>query len=176
MERMVKLVSMVNHEVILNDNNYGVKKVFPKKDSFQMIPFDTLQSVIWGNTGASNMLNNGTLYIENMQDKIDLGLEAEGTTQPTNIRVLTDPQILTLLKVKSVPDFIKEINGLSMMQLNGIIDYAVTNKIIDTEKSNILQKLTGKDIVALVARENENKLIDEKIARKEAMDKQFGVQ
>lgn len=168
MNRMVKVVSMVNHNVILNDMNYNIKKVFTKKGAVQMIEFDKLQSMMWSNQGCANMFHDGTLYIENMKDKIDLGLEEEGTTVPTKVRVLSDAQILTLLKVKTMKEFCQELRGLSKTQIEGIVDYAVANKIVDIEKSNLLKDLVGKDIVALIARENENKVVDERIAKREA--------
>lgn len=168
MERMVKVVNMTNSNIVLNDNSYGLKKIFPKKGAIQMVSFDILQNMLWSNVGCSNMFKKGMLYIENMQDKIDLGLEEEGTKTPTNIRVLTDAQILTLLKVKPMKEFLEELRGLSQVQIEGIVDYAINNKIVDVEKNNILKELTGRDIIALIARANENQLIDERIAKREA--------
>jgi hypothetical protein len=60
------------------------------------------------------MIDTGMLYIDDMQAKIDLGLEEPGTETPTRIKVFTPEQILTLLKIKKYDDFKAEIDSVSI--------------------------------------------------------------
>jgi hypothetical protein len=52
--------------------------------------------MLWDN-GVRVMIDRGILYIPDMKDKIDLGLEPEDATEPENIIVLSDLQINNLL-------------------------------------------------------------------------------
>ena len=104
-----------------------------------------------------------------MKTKIELGLEDEGTVQPTKIIILNDTQMMTLLKVRTYEQFVQELSHLPMSQANALVDFAVKNQIIDTKKVNYLKELTGRDIVKLIAREAEIREID---ARNAAIEKQ----
>ncbi len=131
------------------------------------IPFDTVEQLLWS-TGFRNMLESGTLYIDNMQDKIDLGLEPQGTTEPTNYKVLNNSQMLTLLKIRTPEEFEKEIKTYPIEQINILIQYAVANEIAEPQKVAILKEITGKDIVKLIARKHEMAEADKIQKEKEA--------
>jgi len=166
--RMVVFKSMVGKTVIVNEPAYGIRRVFPNKGAIQTIPFNIVEQLLWSN-GFRNMLSTGVLYIENMQDKIDLGLEEPGTKIPTKIRILTDEQMLTLLKVRSYDDFVKELASLSLDQANAIVDYAVRTQTIDTQKVDYLKEVTGRDVIKIIARNKENAEADKAAAEREAL-------
>lgn len=166
--RNVVFKSMVGKTVIVNEPAYGIRRVFPNKGAIQTIPFNIVEQLLWSN-GFRNMLSTGVLYIENMQDKIDLGLEEPGTKIPTKIRILTDEQMLTLLKVRSYDDFVKELASLSLDQANAIVDYAVRTQTIDTQKVDYLKEVTGRDVIKIIARNKENAEADKAAAEREAL-------
>jgi hypothetical protein len=83
------------------------------KGQSQSLPFDIVQNLYF-TVGFQNLINEGILYIPNMQDKIDLGIESEGTTQPTRVVVLNETQMKTLLTVRSYNDFVQELSHLPM--------------------------------------------------------------
>lgn len=166
--RMVVFKSMVGKTVIVNEPAYGIRRVFPNKGAIQTIPFNIVEQLLWSN-GFRNMLSTGVLYIENMQDKIDLGLEEPGTKIPTKIRILTDEQMLTLLKVRSYDDFVKELASLSLDQANAVVDYAVRTQTIDTQKVDYLKEVTGRDVIKIIARNKENAEADKAAAEREAL-------
>lgn len=111
-QRLVKLTSTDTGTVVVHEPAYSIHREFPGKGTSQMIPFDIMEQLMW-RTGFKNMILSGTLYIDNMQDKIDLGLEDPETKDPTNIKVLNEAQIITLLKVKSYEDFVAELETVS---------------------------------------------------------------
>lgn len=148
-QRMVKLTSTDSGRVIVHEPAFSVHREFPGKGTSQVIPFDVVEQLMW-RTGFKNMIMSGTLYIADMQDKIDLGLEEPDTKEPTRIKVLNDQQILTLLKVSSYDKFVNELSTLPSEQINNIITYAVDNEIIDPQKDDYLKKLTGRDILKMI--------------------------
>lgn len=172
-ERMVMIKSMANSTVAIYEPAYNVRKIFPKRGSKQVIPFDVVEQLLWTN-GFRNMLDAGVLYIENMQDKIDLGLEEPDTKEPTRYKVLNDAQMLTLMKIKSVEDFKKDLADLPKEQINNLVSFAVKNEYLDSEKASILKALTGKDIIKMVSRKHENEELDRLAAEKEQARREEG--
>lgn len=150
-DRMVILQNTQAGTVEIYSPAYNVKRVFPGKGTKQSIPFDVLEQLLW-DEGVRYMIETGLLYIEDMQAKIDLGLEEPDTKVPTRIKVFTPEQILTLLKIKSYDDFVKEIDSVSVEQANEVVRYAVENNLVDNDKVNYLKTITGKDIIAMIAR------------------------
>lgn len=124
--------------------------------------------------GFKNMIRSGILYIDNMQDKIDLQLEDPDTKAPTKIRVLTDEQILTLLKVKSYEDFVKELATVSLDQANAVVNYAVENSIVDNRKVDYLKEITGRDVVKIIAHKRDAAEAERINAEKEARRRNEG--
>lgn len=163
-QRMVKLTSTDAGRVIVHEPAFGVHREFPDKGTSQMMPFDVVEQLMW-RTGFKNMIMSGTLYIADMKDKIDLGLEEPDTKEPTRIKVLNDQQILTLLKVLSYDKFVEEVSSLPSEQINNIVLYAVENEIIDTQKVAYLKELTGRDILKMISNKHD-RIEAEKMAQK----------
>ena len=164
--RMVAIKSTVDRTVVVNRPEFGIRRQWVAKNQTQMIPFDIVQNLYF-TVGFQNLINEGILYIDNMQDKIDLGIEDVGTTKPTRVVVLNDSQMLTLLKVKKIDEFIDELSHLPMSQAHALVDFAVKNEIIDKSKVDYLKQLTGRDIVKIIARNREAEEIDKAEALKE---------
>ena len=154
-ERMVVLKNMVNGKVVVNKPAYGVRRVWNKRNQPMAIEYNTVQQLLW-DPGFRNMIDSGILYIENMKDKIDLGLEPVGTEEPVNIIVLTETEMKEPFSV-----FKRKVSELSKVQVDNLISYAVENEIVNTEKCKYLKEVTGKDILASISRkqdmEEENK-------------------
>jgi len=58
------------------------------------------------------MFKQGLLYIDNMKDKQDLGLEPLEATEPTNIIALSPKQMEEMLTVKPIAVFKRELSKL----------------------------------------------------------------
>lgn len=101
--------------------------------------------------GFSKMLERGYLYIDSMQDKIDLGLEPYGATEPENIRVLTDDKIKDMLIKYPITTFKGELKKYNDAQINALVNYAIANEVLDAEKCSLLKDITGIDILKAVA-------------------------
>lgn len=172
-DRMVAFRNTTAGNVIVHEPAYNVHREFLGKNTIQKIPFDIVEQLMW-RPGFKNMIRSGILYIDNMQDKIDLQLEDPDTKAPTKIRVLTDEQILTLLKVKSYEDFVKELATVSLDQANAVVNYAVENSIVDNRKVDYLKEITGRDVVKIIAHKRDAAEAERINAEKEARRRNEG--
>lgn len=152
--RMVRFRNTTSGKVIVHEPAYGVHREFLGMGAVQMIPFDIVEQLLW-RPGFRNMITAGIIYIDDMQDKIDLQLEEPDTKVPTKIKVLTPEQMLALLKVKSYEEFVDELSTISIDQANAIVDYAAENSLIDPQKINYLKEVTGRDVVSIIARKRQ---------------------
>lgn len=162
--RMVNIRSTSTGTVTVHEPAYNIHRVFPNYGSVQKIPFEIVEQLLWSN-GFKNLLQKGFLYIDSMQDKIDLGLEDPDTKTPTRLKTLNDGQIITLLKVKSLDEFKTEIESLPSEQIKRIVDYAVENSIVDMEKIDYIKEITGQDIMAMITKNRQ--IADAEKAEKE---------
>lgn len=169
--RMVKLISTSNSTVVVSRPEYGIRREWQREGSFQMIPFNTVEQLLF-TTGFRNMIDTGTLYIDNMQDKIDLGLEEVGTTVPTNIVVLTEAERAKLLSpAVSFKEFVQVLSKVTVDQAQKVVDYAAKHNLIDYEKTDYLKAITGRDIIAIIAHNRQLQEMDRVAAAKEASRK-----
>lgn len=153
-QRMVIIKNLVNHRVGISIPELGLQKKWTKKGAMATIPFDMLEQALWY-AGVRTLFEKGSLYIESMQDKIDLGLEPVGATEPENIIVLNDGQRLNILKLMKYEEFVDKVSQLNRTQVDNLIEYAIENKIVDVDKCTYLKKLTGKDIIKTIALKEE---------------------
>lgn len=165
--RLVKLRSTVVGTFSISEPAYNLVRVFPNKGAVQTVPFDVLEQLLW-QPGFRVAIDTGMLYIDDMQDKIDLGLEEPDTKTPTNIKVLNETQMMTLLKVKPYNEFIDELETLPMQQIRDLADYAAENNLVDMQKVDAIKQITGKDIVAMINKRRQFEEADRIAAEKEA--------
>ena len=147
--RKVKVISTIDATVGIDDPQVRFSRTWDRKGTIREIDFDTLQELSY-NVGVWNMFLSGILYIDDMEAKIALGLEEEGTEEPTNVIVLTDKQRERYLKVAPLHDLKEICAKLSKTEIDSLIDYAVEHEIINYDKCTYLKQLTGKDIIKMI--------------------------
>jgi hypothetical protein len=150
--RKVTVKSMVNYSVGLNIPDLRFKRDFTKEGETKAIDFDTLFEGVTS-LGVRTLFDEGILYIDNKQDRIDLGLEEEG--QPERFRILNRGQILKLLKVDPVSKLQETLETLPREQINRIAEVAIEEKFTDFEKCNVIKKFCGIDVISSVQNMNE---------------------
>ena len=166
-DRMVIVKSSVNSTVSVVYPQYGINRRWNAMGQPMQIPFEAVQQCLWEN-GFNRMIQSGILYIENMQDKIDLGLEPVGATTPTNIIVFTEKDMEMLLNSIPLDVFKKRVTEAPKMQVDNLIDYAIEHEIVDMEKIDFLKKLTNRDILKAISSKREDKEADERAAKEDA--------
>ena len=161
MARMVMVTNMVNGMVSVKDPSTGVNRRWMKRGQTQPIPYEALEQLLWQD-GFRNMLETGVLYIKDMKDKKDLGLEPEEATKPTNILALSEVEMKNLLEKTPFDVFKKEVLPLPRVQVDNLIEFAIENKIVDTAKCAFLKQVSGKDILLAISRKEEDEEIEKK--------------
>lgn len=162
-DRMVSLKSMVDGTVTVKKPEFGVNRKWIRREQTMALPFSIVEQLLW-DTGFKNMIDSGILYIESMTDKIDLGLEPEDATEPTNIIALSIKDMEKLWNEDNIEVFKKTVVNLPRVQVDNLISYAVEKEIADSEKCRFIKKLTGgKDILLSISRKQEEREYDEKM-------------
>lgn len=145
--RKVTVKSMVNYTVGLTIPDLRFKREFTKEGETKSIDFDTLFEGVTS-LGVRTLFEEGILYIENKQDRIDLGLEEEG--QEEKFKILNRGQILKLLKVDPISKLESTLEVLPREQVNRIAEVAIEEKFTDFDKCNVIKKYCGIDIISSV--------------------------
>ena len=152
----VNIISTTVGEVSVFEPSIPFRASWPAKGSTRAVEKDIVEQLLF-TPGFKYMIDTGMLYIENMEQKKELGIEPEDATEPVNVIVLTDTTKNKYLKMYSTDKFKEEIKKLSHEQLIDLADYAIENKIADFEKSEILEKACGKNIIKGIQLARQNK-------------------
>lgn len=167
MSRQVILKSAVEGSVSVNYPQYGVNRKWNKIGQPMSMPYEVVEQCLWEN-GFRRMIESGILYIENMQDKIDLGLEPYDATEPTNIIVFNENEMKELWKTATLDEFKEKVLSAPRTQVDSLITYAIKNEIVEMDKVNFIKKLTGKDVLASVTLKRDVEEAEEREAREAA--------
>lgn len=149
--RKVMVKSESTGRLSINLPELQLKRIWEKKGTIRPISFEDLQQALYV-PGVEYMFKEGMLSIESMQDKIDLGLEPEGTKEdsPVNIIILNDSQKKRYLTVLPISEFKQELEKLPYEQINSLVDYAIEKELMDMDKCDILKEKTGIDIIRAI--------------------------
>ena len=151
----VKLISKVSHSVYIEDPQLNIRHTFNGIGTSFAVEKEDLEQMLY-DPGIAYMVENGILYIEDMEVKKELGLEPEDATEPVNIIVLSDNDRRRYMTVMPLFEFKEAIKKLSFEQIQQLADYAVANKLTDFEKVEIIKKMCGRDIIAAVRLHEQN--------------------
>lgn len=149
MNKKVKIKNTTNGRIGINIPDLKLSRIWEKKNVIKDIDFDDLEQALY-DSGVEYMIRQGMLEIEDMEVKIALGLEEEGTTTPVNIIVLSEKEMERYLKVLPIVDFKKKIADLPKEQIYNLLDYAIEKEIIQLDKNDILKQITGTDVMEAV--------------------------
>ena len=152
--RIVKVKNLTNGRVGIKSNDLRFSRTWEKKGAVKAIPFETLQQLLYED-GVEYMFKQGILGIDELRDKIDLGLEEEG--EEPRIIVLTDAQkkrYLTLAPVQELRELLKKLPREQIFQL---VDYAIEHEISDLNRCDLLKKYTDIDIISAIKLNRDSK-------------------
>lgn len=160
MDTKVKVKSLISSYVLLSVPDLKLRREWEKKGAVKIIPFDQLEEAMY-NPGVEALFREGALGIDDMEVKIALGLEPPEATEPVNIIILTDAQRERYLKNMPMVDFRQQIKELPQEQLRELAEYAIEHQIVDFDKSELLFKLTGIDIMGAIKLNRDNEPVKE---------------
>ena len=142
MNDKVIVTSMVSGNVGLTLPHLRVNKTWPKKGTKLPVVKEILREAIY-EPGVEYMFKNGILYIEDMDFKIELGLEAEGAKAPTAIVPVDEKYLERLLKRMPVAEMKQAIKGMNDNQKREMIEYASEQNDIQLDRLSAIKELTG---------------------------------
>lgn len=150
--KQVVLTSTIDGYVGINVPDLHLKRLWERKGAKKTIPLDVLREAFY-DPSVEYLLRQGILYIDDLDAKIELGLEDESAREPSatlNIQILKDEDILRLLTVVPIYDFKEKIKTLNKEQIQAIANYAIKNELTNFEKSEVLKEYLGIDIIKTV--------------------------
>lgn len=149
MEDKVKVINLISSRVNINIPDVRLNRIWEKKGAIKTVPFDQLEEALY-NPGVEALFKEGILGIEDLETKKKLGLEPEDAKEPVNIITLNDQQRKRYLTVMPLLDFKDKIKELSVEQVRELAQFAIDNEIADFDKSEIIKKITGTDIIGSI--------------------------
>ena len=146
---MIKRKYLCNYEITVSIPELHFTRKFPRKNARVSIDRDTFVEMA-NDPGLMYMLETGMLYLDDMETKIELGLEPEDATEPQNIKMLTDKDFERYLTVLPVSELKGVLDKMQVEQVKSLVDYAIRNEITDIGRCDILKKKTGTDVIRAV--------------------------
>ena len=149
MNEKVIVTSMVGGNVGLTLPHLRVNKTWPKKGTKLPIEKDILREAIY-EPGVEYMFKNGILYIEDMDFKIELGLEEEGVKTPTAIIPVDEKYLERVLKRMPLAEMKKVVKEMNDNQRRELVDYAAEQNDIQLDRISALKDIIGIDLFKVI--------------------------
>ena len=151
MNDKVLVISMVNHPVSIGlpQNGYMIRKEWLQRGAKVLIDKEALREAIY-NPGTERIFKKGILYIEDMEFKIELGLEEPETKTPTNIIPIDEKYLERIMKRMPIAEMKQVIKKMSPDQLNELILYASAQNDIQLDRITAIKELTGTDLFKVI--------------------------
>ena len=154
MNDKVIVTSMVNGIIGINRPEYRLVKTWPQKGAKLPIEKEALRQAIY-EPGVEYMFKKGMLYIDDMDFKIELGLEEEGAKAPTNIIPVDEKYLERVLKRMPLREMKEAIKAMNDNQKRELVDYATEQNDIQLDRINAIKELTGIDLFKVIELKNQ---------------------
>ena len=145
-DKKVVITNLVDATVGINIPELRLNRTWEKKGAKKMIPFSVLQEAIYDN-GTEYLFKQKILYIEDKEVRIELGLEEPDSKEEL---LLNEKQMKRYLTVLPLNELKEAIKTMGQGPLQSLIQYAVDNEIVNIERCDLIKKITGKDIIAMI--------------------------
>jgi hypothetical protein len=154
MNERVIVTSMVSGNVGITLPHLRFVKTWPKKGTKLPIDKEILREAIY-DPGVESMFRDGVLYIEDMDFKIELGLEEEGAKAPTAIVPIDEKYLERVMKRMPIHEMKKVVKEMSNDQKRELIDYAAGQNDIQLDRVNALKEIVGVDLFKVIELKNQ---------------------
>lgn len=124
-------------------------RVWNKKGQKLPVSKDVLREAIY-EPGIEYMFKKGILYIDDMEMKIELGLEAPGTTAPTEVLPVDDKYLNRVLKLMPISEMKAAIDKMSIVQKQELVDYTSKQNDIQLDRLAIVSEKCNVDILKTI--------------------------
>lgn len=149
MDEKVMVTSMVSSQVSLILPDLRLRKTWPKKGAKLPIDKAVLREAIY-EPGVEYMFKNGVLYIDDMDFKIELGLEPEGAKAPTDVIPVDDKYLNRVLRLMPISEMKAAIKAMNKDQVEELITYATGMNDIQFDRIDAIKQITGTDLLKVI--------------------------
>lgn len=146
MSDKVKIISAFDGRCGIDNSDLHISRRWPARGSSVLMDKSVVEELMYDDS-FKNMIEDGTLYIEDLEFKKELGIEPEDATTPTII-YLGDKELERYWKTMPLSQFKVEIKKLKKNQIDSLVDYAMNHGEEGTiPKANFLSEVSGRNIL-----------------------------
>lgn len=150
MAKMIDVMSTAKARIIVNVPSLNFRRIWPKKGAVVKIPEDILDQAFY-EPGVEYLFKTGLLFISDMGKKIELGIEDEGTTEPTRVLLIDDKEAKRMIEEMPEKEFVETLDRLSHDQLMDLAFTAIDLECTNYEKNSARQRKTDINVYKAVA-------------------------
>ena len=147
------VTNTTNHSVLIELPESKFRRTWQKEASMK-VDLEILREAIY-DTGFKAFIDEGVLFIEEKEIRVELGLEEEDAEKPF-ITILKPAQMIRLIKVATIGEFKTTLNEITKEQALTLVDMAIKEKSISMDKLMALKEKTGVDVVKAIELERQN--------------------
>ena len=146
MSDKIKVISAARGRCVINNRDLGIKRVWQSRGDAVLFTKEQIEALMY-DPAFSNMVNEGYLYIEDMEVKKEIGVEPEDAVAPTRI-LMDEKQLKRFWKDMPLSQFKVEIKNLTKQQITSLADYAIEHgEEGSIEKANYLSTVSDRNIL-----------------------------
>lgn len=147
------VTNTTNHSVLIQLPDIKFRRTW-QKDSSIKVDIEVLREAIY-DVGFKAFIDEGVLFIEEKEIRVELGLEEEDSEKPF-ITILKPAQMTRLIKAASIEEFKTTLSEITKEQALTLVDMAIKDKTISMDKLMALKDKTGIDAVKAIELERQN--------------------
>ncbi|MFW9603258.1 MAG: hypothetical protein ACMV1B_13195 [Prevotella sp.] len=147
------VTNTTNHSVLIQLPDIKFRRTW-QKDSSIKVDIEVLREAIY-DVGFKAFMDEGLLFIEEKEIRVELGLEEEDAEKPL-ITILKPAQMTRLIKAATIDEFKSTLSEITKEQALSLVDMAISEKSISMDKLMALKEKTGIDVVKAIELERQN--------------------
>lgn len=146
MSDKVKVISSFDGRCGIDNSDLHISRRWPARGASVMLDKEIVEELMYDDA-FKNMIEDGTLFIDDMELKKELGIEPEDAVTPTII-YLSDKELERFWKNMPLAQFKVETQKLRKAQIDSLVDYAVTHGDDGSiPKANFLTEISGRNVL-----------------------------
>ncbi len=146
MSDKVKVISSFDGRCGIDNSDLHISRRWPARGASVMLDKEVIEELMYDDA-FRNMVQDGTLYIEDFELKKELGIEPEDAMAPTII-YLSDKELDRYWRIMPLAQFKVESKKLKKAQIDSLVDYAIAHGDEGSiPKANFLTEISGRNIL-----------------------------
>lgn len=146
MSDKVKIISAFDGRCGIDNSDLHISRRWPARGASVMLDKEVVEELMYDDA-FKNMIEDGTLYIEDFEFKKELGIEPEDAEKPTII-YLGEKELERFWKNMPLAQFKAEVKTLKKAQIDSLVDYAMNHGDDGSiPKANFLTEISGRNVL-----------------------------